>query len=89
MHAKIPILNFPNGNDRQSVCMLSRFGHVQLFETLWIIAHWAPLSMGFSPGHLALLAYFHKKPRNYATGFPSSTLPFKKILYVTSQVVCF
>ena len=28
--------------------MLSRFSHVQLFETLWTIAHQAPLSMGFS-----------------------------------------
>ena len=29
-------------------CMLSRFGHVQLFATPWIVAHQAPLSMGFS-----------------------------------------
>ena len=28
--------------------MLSRFGRVRLFVTLWIIAHQAPLSMGFS-----------------------------------------
>ena len=83
------MLNFPNGNDRQSVCVLSCFGHVQLFETPWIVAHWAPLSMGFSSGHLALLAYLHKESRNYATRFPSSILPFKKILYVTIQVVCF
>ena len=30
------------------VCMLSRFGHVRLFATMWTIAHQAPLSMGFS-----------------------------------------
>ena len=30
------------------VCMLSCFGCVQLIETLWAIAHWAPLSMGLS-----------------------------------------
>ena len=30
------------------VCMLSPFGGVQLFATLWIIAHQAPLSMWFS-----------------------------------------
>ena len=24
------------------------FSHVQLFVTLWTVAHWAPLSMGFS-----------------------------------------
>ena len=28
--------------------MLSHFGHVQLCETLWTVAHQAPLSMGFS-----------------------------------------
>ena len=28
--------------------MLSRFSHVQLFRTLWIVAHQAPLSIGFS-----------------------------------------
>ena len=28
--------------------VLSRFSHVQLFVTLWTVAHWAPLSMGFS-----------------------------------------
>ena len=30
------------------VCMLSLFVHVQLFATLWAVAHQAPLSMGFS-----------------------------------------
>ena len=29
-------------------CGLSYFSHVQLFATLWTIAHQAPLSMGFS-----------------------------------------
>ena len=28
--------------------MLSYFSHVQLFETLWTVAHQAPLSVGFS-----------------------------------------
>ena len=28
--------------------MLSCFGRVRLFVTLWIVAHQAPLSMGFS-----------------------------------------
>ena len=31
-----------------AVCMLSCFSHVQLFESLWTIAHQAPLAMGFS-----------------------------------------
>ena len=30
------------------VCVLSRFSRVQLFATLWTIAHQAPLSRGFS-----------------------------------------
>ena len=29
-------------------CMLSHFSHVQLFATLWTVAHQAPLSMGSS-----------------------------------------
>ena len=29
-------------------CVLSRFSHVQLFATPWIVARQAPLSMGFS-----------------------------------------
>ena len=28
--------------------MLSHFSHVQLFATLWTVAHQAPLSTGFS-----------------------------------------
>ena len=31
-------------------CVLSRFSHVQLFVTLWIVAHQALLTMG-SPRH--------------------------------------
>ena len=30
------------------MCVLSHFGHIQLFVTLWTVAHEAPLSMGFS-----------------------------------------
>ena len=30
------------------VCVLSHLSHVQLLETLWTLAHQAPLSMGFS-----------------------------------------
>ena len=59
-----------SGMERESTCLsqlccaLSCFSHIQLFATLWTIAHQAPLSMGFSrqehwselscppPGHL-------------------------------------
>ena len=30
------------------VCVLSRLSHVQLYVTLWTVAHQAPLSIGFS-----------------------------------------
>ena len=30
------------------ICVLSHFSQVQLFETLWTVAHQTPLSMGFS-----------------------------------------
>ena len=30
------------------VCVLSQFRRVQLFATLWTVAHQVPLSMGFS-----------------------------------------
>ena len=30
------------------LCVLSLFGHAQLFVTLWTVAHQASLSMGFS-----------------------------------------
>ena len=33
---------------RLHACMLSHFSCVPLFETLWTVAHQAPLSMGFS-----------------------------------------
>ena len=31
-----------------TACVLSRFSHVWLFATIWIVAHQAALSMGFS-----------------------------------------
>ena len=57
----------PKGHYRKSrACVLSPFGRVQLFVTLWTVARQAPLSMGFSwqeywsglllcplPGHLS------------------------------------
>ena len=32
----------------RSACMLSHFRHVQLFASVWTVAHQAPLSMEFS-----------------------------------------
>ena len=34
--------------DDLHTCMLSRFGHVQLFAIPWTVAHQAPLSLEFS-----------------------------------------
>ena len=42
----IPCFSFSLKYLDNSVCMLSHFSHVQLFATLWIVAHQAPLSMG-------------------------------------------
>ena len=48
------------------VCVLSRFSHVLLFATLWTIARWAPLSMGFSrQEHWSELPY--RPPGNLLT----------------------
>ena len=33
---------------KKLTCVLSHFSHVQLFATLWTVAHQAPLSMEFS-----------------------------------------
>ena len=58
-------LNKGRGYTHVCVCMLSHFSRVQLFATLWTVACWAPLSMGFHrqedwselpcppPGHLS------------------------------------
>ena len=35
-------------NPTKCLCVLSNFSHVQLFITIWTVAHQAPLSMGFS-----------------------------------------
>ena len=38
-----------NNQLRLPVCMLSCFSHIQVFATLWIVAHRAPLSKEFTP----------------------------------------
>ena len=35
-----------------SAYILNHFSHVQLFATLWTVAHQAPLSMGFSKARI-------------------------------------
>ena len=37
-----------NPKSRVCACVMSHPSHVQLFTTLWTVAHQAPLSMGFS-----------------------------------------
>ena len=41
-------LEFYKGRVCVYVCVLSHFSHVQLFVTLWTVAHQVPLTMGFS-----------------------------------------
>ena len=45
-----------------AACILTHFSRVRLFETLWTIAHQAPLSMGFSK-------------QEYWSGMPPGDLP--------------
>ena len=64
--------------------MLSHFSHVQLFVTLWTVAHQAPLSMGFSrqeswsgllcppPGDLPDPGIEHMSPALQANSLPLS-----------------
>ena len=49
-------------------CMLSHFSHVRLFVTLYIVAHQAPLSMGFSR-------------QEYWKGLPGMPMPFSRVSY--------
>ena len=65
------------------VCLLSCFSHVQLFATLWTVAHQAPLSMGFSsqgywsgmpfpsPGNLLDPEIKPRPPASQACSLPS------------------
>ena len=51
MPAWLRIIAFiPFTDDLNFLCasVLSRFSRIQLFVTLWTVAHHAPLSMGFS-----------------------------------------
>ena len=74
-HLGLELMNF--------ICaVLSRFSHVQLFATLWTVAHQAPLSMGFSrqeywcglpylpPGYLPNSGIKPRSPALQADSFP-------------------
>ena len=55
-------------------CMLSRFSGIQLFATLWTVAHQSSLSMGFSrQGYWSGLPYPGTKPKSPAS--PVDSLP--------------
>ena len=44
----LPLRSIPSPVHCIPACMLSHFSHAPSFETLWTVAHQAPLSMGFS-----------------------------------------
>ena len=44
----LPLRSTPSVGHCIPACMLSHFSHAPPFETLWTVAHQAPLSMGFS-----------------------------------------
>ena len=55
VNTKIRLIIFFAAKDREVLCIVTHFSHVWLFfffvwlfATLWIVAHQAPLSMGFS-----------------------------------------
>ena len=47
-HFQIFLITHFSHASKTHACMLSHFSHVQLFVTLWTVAHLAPLSMAFS-----------------------------------------
>ena len=70
-------------------CMLSHFSRVQLFVTLWMVAHQAPLSMGFSRQedwsglHALLQGIFQPRDRTHICLY---LLHRRRIPYVLSHL---
>ena len=48
VNTEIRLTIFFVAKDREVLCIVTHFRHIWLFATLWIVAHQAPLSMGFS-----------------------------------------
>ena len=67
-----------------SVCVLSRCCRVQLFVTLWTVAHRAPLSLEFSRQEYWSGLQFHKSKILQILANKMLTM-FKKVLYTTTQ----
>ena len=79
-------MSFSRGKDRQVCCSVLSHCHVQFFVTPWIVAHQAPLSMGFSrpeywnglpcpsPGDLPTLVIKHRSPTSQMDYLPSEPL---------------
>ena len=66
-------------------CTLSHFSHVQLFASLWTVAHQAPLSMGFSRQRILEWVAMpssrgSSRPRD-RTHIPYVSCPGREILY--------
>ena len=82
------------------LCVLNRFNRVQLFATLWTVAHQAPLSLGFSrqeywnwlpcpPSGVLLGPGFKSKPLTslaLAGGFTSATWEALTVDLVTLKI---
>ena len=48
MHLPLKLHKLLEGNGKLPVCVLSHYSRVKLCVTLWTVAYWAPLSVGFS-----------------------------------------
>ena len=44
----LPVSHLGCPYEMMHACILKSLSHVQILATLWTVAHWAPLSMGFS-----------------------------------------
>ena len=48
MHPPLKLHKLLEGHGKLPACVLSHYSCAQLFETVWTVAHRAPLSTGFS-----------------------------------------
>ena len=75
-----PPPKYTGDSDAPWLCVLSHFSPVQLFATLWTVAHQAPLSIGFSRQE-----YWRGLPCPPPTSLVSLTVCVNKWLFLEQQ----
>ena len=68
----------------QCTCMLSHFSHVQLFVTLWTVAHQAPLSVGILQ---ARILKWVAMPSSRASPLPRGRTHIPQVFCIGRQVL--